>query len=277
MSPRALDVLRHNLKNAGQWPERIVTAPERWAYLTGILPKERLALPNFLGIGGQKCGTTWLHANLAKHPELYLPPEKEIHYFNRRIHKRLQYYSSRFEAGRDRVRGEINPGYCLLTERRVAYVHRLMPELKIVFLMRNPMDRAWSQAVMNLAKFKGRKFEEVPEAEFVEHVSHSRTAIRNEYLEMLGRWRRFYPPERFCYGFFEEISEKPQDLLRRVFRHLGVTEDVDWATFPFNEVINKGEGRPMPPRVREILSEIYREPIERLHAEFGEPVARWRV
>jgi hypothetical protein len=39
--------------------------------------------PNFLGIGAQKSGTTWLHDNLARHPQVWLPPVKEIHYFDR--------------------------------------------------------------------------------------------------------------------------------------------------------------------------------------------------
>src|SRR5688572_21071755 len=76
---------------------------EKWAYLTGLRSRDRLALPGFLGIGAQKSGTTWLHVNLACHPELYLPAQKEVHYFDRHFDKSLEYYSRRFRPGDGRI------------------------------------------------------------------------------------------------------------------------------------------------------------------------------
>src|SRR3569833_1594252 len=59
----------------------VTVAPEKWAYASGLLSPRRLNLPEFLGIGAQKAGTTWLHEMLCGHPELYLASPQEVHYF----------------------------------------------------------------------------------------------------------------------------------------------------------------------------------------------------
>lgn len=277
MTSSLVYMIRDNLARAHEWPERIATLPGRWSYQLGLRSTAGMTLPHFLCIGGQKCGSTWLNDNLAAHPQIYLPPERQVNYFNRAIHRPLSFYAERFEAGRDRIRGEVNPGYSIMSIRRVAYARRLLPDLKIVYLLRNPIERAWSQAVMNFTRFDGRKFEDVTDDEFVEHIRASRTTVRSAYLENLAKWRRHYPPERFEIGFFEELSEDPKGLLLRVFRLVGASTDVDWESFPYSRVINSGEKRPIPPAVREVLVERFRDMIEELYREFGEPVARWRV
>lgn len=111
--------------------------------------------PDFLGIGAQKSGTTWLYKNLIKHPQLYLPETKEIHYFDWYFYKSINWYCQYFKsAKKTQVTGEINPCYSTLSEKKIKLIHKMNPKLKIILLLRNPIDRAWSQAVMNLVKRK---------------------------------------------------------------------------------------------------------------------------
>ena len=116
----------------------------------GWRPRRVAHLPDFLGIGAQKAGTTWLHENLRCHPELYLPDAKELHYFDWDFHQSLRSYAEHFRDGADRVKGEITPGYSILSSIRIALIKDLMPDLRLLFLVRNPISRAWSQALMNL-------------------------------------------------------------------------------------------------------------------------------
>ena len=70
--------------------------------------------PDFIGIGAQKAGTTWLDRNLRAHPQIWMPERKELHYFDRRIADMRsptdEWSASIFETGRARVTGEITPG-----------------------------------------------------------------------------------------------------------------------------------------------------------------------
>lgn len=148
----------------------------------GWRPRRVAHLPDFLGIGAQKAGTTWLHENLRCHPELYLPDAKELHYFDWDFHQSLRSYAEHFRDGADRVKGEITPGYSILSSIRIALIKDLMPDLRLLFLVRNPISRAWSQALMNLVGRTNRRREDVSDDEFRKHFRSTRSVKRGDYL-----------------------------------------------------------------------------------------------
>jgi len=235
-----------------------------------------LYLPDFLGIGAQKAGTSWLYENLRRHPALYLPESKELHYFDWNFFKSLRFYSAKFEPGCQKVKGEITPGYSILSLGRIRLIRALMPDVRLIFLMRNPIDRAFSQALMNLVNFPNRAFKEVGESEFYSHFKAKRSVKRGNYLTILDNWLSVFPHEQLYIGFFEDITDCPQKLLGEVFAHIGVSQEVDWSSFPYRRVINKNPGIPMPKKYRDLLKEIYCQDIENLYARFGDRVATWR-
>jgi hypothetical protein len=242
----------------------------------GLAHAARLTLPDFLGIGAQKAGTTWLHECLRCHPELYLPPQKELHYFDEGFHKSLISYASAFREGRRRIKGEITPDYSVLPDARIRFVRAVMPRLRLVFLLRNPIERAWSQAVMNLVTITGRRFEDVSEAEFVRHIKSERSVRRGDYRRIIANWTKHFPAESLLIGFFEDVRSRPQELLARVLLHIGATVPSDWSGFPINRFFYTGPGKPIPPALRALLEGMYRADIEALHDEFGAAVASWR-
>ena len=75
------------VRRALQQVQAVLTTPEKWAYTRGYGVPE--GLPSFLGIGVQKGGTSWLYENLRCHPELFLPDQKELHFFDRRFHRTI--------------------------------------------------------------------------------------------------------------------------------------------------------------------------------------------
>ncbi|OHB78456.1 MAG: hypothetical protein A2W31_00065 [Planctomycetes bacterium RBG_16_64_10] len=253
------------------------SAVEKALYGWGILRAHRLPLPDFLGIGVQKAGTTWLYRNLTQHPELFLPEPKELHYFDWNFRNSLRSYSRHFAPGVGRVKGEITPNYCTLPVARIAFVRQILPHVRLILLLRNPVERAWSQAVMNLVEKTGRAFDQVADDEFLRHFEHQRSVARGDYLANLDRWRQFFPEQHFFCGFFESITERPQVMLAEIFRFLGVSTAVDWDRFPVTAIFYPGVGVPLPDRFRQVLLDRYRSDIEQLYARFGAPVAGWRV
>lgn len=160
---------------------RVEKKAYRWGWLTF---HPRLA-PDFLGIGAQKSGTTWLYKNLRCHPELFLPDEKELHYFDWNYERSLRWYGHQFKPGINKIKGEITPGYSIIERERIALIHRLWPKLRLVLLLRNPIDRAWSQAVMNLVTLSGRPYEDVSPTEFLEHFRSPRSVLRGDYRSII--------------------------------------------------------------------------------------------
>ena len=116
-----------------------------------------MTLPTFLGVGTQKAGTTWLHTQLQSHPEVYLPTRrKELHFFDAYFEKGVNWYKSFFpvnpvEKGY-RHWGEITPKYMFDPVVVDRVVDTLGPKTKIIFVLRCPVDRFFSQYRMSYSQ-----------------------------------------------------------------------------------------------------------------------------
>ncbi|MGV3723035.1 MAG: sulfotransferase family protein [Actinomycetota bacterium] len=253
-----------------------LTLPEKWLYAHGLRSSSRLTLPDFLGIGAMKAGSTWLYEMLRLHPQLLLAEPKEVHYFNRRFHRTLAYYARRFKAGRDRVKGEITPHYAALPPERIRFIGKVMPKLRIVYLIRHPVARAWSQAQREVLRARRRSFESASPAEFYAHFRSSDSRANSNYSENLRRWRAVFPREQIFVGFTDEIKNDPCELLGRIFDHLGASTEVDWNRFPVRQQVNHRGKHAMPEEYRQFLTEMYAPEIERLCEEFGDRIEHWR-
>jgi len=218
----------------------------------------------FLGIGTTRSGTTFLHERLRAHPGVWLPPQKEIHYFNferpygfwnRRhlAHLRralpdlrralagrrgpagelawqLRYlfgarsdawYLSLYDAPPGLVAGQIEPTYATLPLATMRVVQRLHPEARLLYMMRDPIERAWSSVTKSTAKNRRRPMARVADSEMLEKIDRSALEM-STYIEQIERWEQVFPKESFLFGFFDEIVEAPAQLLERVLRFIGV-------------------------------------------------------
>lgn len=263
--------------------QRVYGYLDKQAYVTELRSSAQLTLPDFIGLGTSQGGSTWLHENLRSHPEIYTP-KKEIKYFNKKFHKPLTSYAARFADGRDKVKGEITPEYAILPHDRIRFIRRVMPDVRLIYIIRNPIERSWSMCRRRFSSHQGRKLDEVAESEMIEFL---RTQPRkpkdygtglqyNAYLRNIDNWLRVFPESQFFVGFFQDIAERPQQLLERLFDFLGVSRNVDWDSMLHDRVINANARHPIPDRCREVLVEMYRDEIEELYRRFGDPVASWR-
>lgn len=266
---------------------------EKPLYRHRLFRVKSLALPDFLGIGAMKAGTTWLHSNLRCHPGIFLPEHKELYYFSYRFHDPLKRYAAYFAPGKGLVKGEITPGYSIIATERIRFIHRILPQLKLIFILRNPVDRSWSEAFMNLVKKKNRSCQDVDDDEFFAYFQSRSCRQRSDYRTIIDNWTAVFPAEQLCTLFFEDIHERPRELLEHVFAFLGVDTPVDWGAFPYQRPVipvyepyggvHRGhvatEHAPssvfMPEKFREYLYVLHRDELKELHDRYGKPVERW--
>lgn len=161
-------------------------------------------LPDFLGIGTQKGGTTSLHRWLSEHNEIFLPPCKEIHYFDLNHEKPLEWYKDKFKyAEFNQKCGEITPFY--LYHPKTPYrIKRAIPKVKLIVLLRDPVERTISQIYHS----KQRGFDKLPpkvalEAESerlrnggIESLQKHSYKGRSLYIEQLDRYERLFEKEQ---------------------------------------------------------------------------------
>ncbi|MDY7110585.1 MAG: sulfotransferase [Planctomycetota bacterium] len=237
-------------------------------------------LPTFLGIGSMRCGTTWLHEILARHPQIRMTDAKEPSFFDRTIIQRgLRWYERLFDPrageGPRAIRGEISPGYCTLSRREVEFVHRLLPAARIILVLRNPIERTWSQAVYQLGRLRFRTFDEVPVMRFTRHFDRRRTRQYNDYERMLDTWTPVYGGGAMHVAVYEELGRDPAGYVRAVLRHIGA----DDSRLPDEEMlanrVRATQSLEMPEVIRWYLAHRYRASIERLNARLDGRLEGW--
>ncbi len=191
-----------------------------------IVPRNTAMLPNFLVIGAEKAGTTWLHKALGMHPEIFLPETKEIHFFNRydsNLHVRDNYnklgiawYERFFANANQKAIGEITPMY-LCDDAAPERIAATLKNPKLIISLREPGERAFSH--FKMAKAKGHvegSFEEAIEKEDARFLS------RGLYGAQIGRYLKLFSREQIKIIFFEDIAEQPIGTLQDLSKFLMV-------------------------------------------------------
>lgn len=195
-----------------------------------------MALPNFLGIGAQKAGTTTIHQLLRQHRDIYLHPQKETHFFYWSRHSPGAHryeYSTFSDYGGQQLIGEISPEY-MRVPGAARFVREKLGRIKIVVCLRQPTIRAFSHYLHCLrAAEDNRSFLAACRADaelplWSDDDEHIAVAyVRgSRYVYQLQEWEREFGRENMFYCVLERDllrNEAKIELLKRLFEFLGVT------------------------------------------------------
>ncbi|MBI2310885.1 MAG: sulfotransferase [Betaproteobacteria bacterium] len=232
---------------------------------------------NFLGIGAQKAGTTWLYEMLRLHGDILFPAGKEVHFWDAHRDAGIEWYESQFAGGpQGRKNGEITPAYAILPLEAIREVHAFNPALRLIFILRNPVERAWSSALMALARAE-MTIDEASDQWFADHFRSAGSLQRGDYEQCLRNWRSVFPAGQLLLLRFEMIGTDPRGLLRQCCRHLEVRADA-LESVPDEILARKAFASPEYPireSLREVLHRIYDARIERLGAYLQADLTEW--
>ena len=229
----------------------------------------------FLGIGAQKCGTSWLYHALAHHPEIAFPGGKEIHFWNRPAGRDLHWYSHLF-PDLYKVNGEITPAYGILPTEIIQRVGTAFPHLRLIYLMRNPIERAWSSAKMALDRAE-MLHDEASDQWFLDHFYSSGSRARGDYESCIRKWRSVYPSDQILLLRHEAIELQPVNLINICLNHLGLDDFFAPEDRKlFTEKIFEGDGIRIRPRLLEALNHIYAGQIESLSQYLKQDFSDWK-
>jgi hypothetical protein len=198
-----------------------------------IMPK----MPDFLIIGASKCGTTSLFNYIIQHPEVIRGRKKEIHFFNHHYNKGITWYRKQFPLLKNRkgyskkaITGEATPNY-LYRHEIPQKVHESMPNVKLIVLLRDPVERAFShyqhrerKRIMTKSNVK-EEFEEAVKEQIEvinssEEVIHKSYIYQGLYVEHLKAWMNIFPKEQFLIIKSEELFTNPEKIVDEVFDFL---------------------------------------------------------
>ena len=188
--------------------------------------------PDFVGVGVQRGGTSWLYKCLSEHPEIFMP-KKEVHFFNRHYYDGIQYYQELFDAGKSTaVKGEITPDY-INSPKAIERLHEHYPNAKIIIILREPFERTYSAIglLRSYGKFKDQSFDEI--------IQSNRWAVEQSlYSKQLEHLISLFGKDQVKVFFFEDIKRKPLWLVQQVCKFIGV--DSEFEPTSLKEQVNRG-------------------------------------
>jgi hypothetical protein len=238
--------------------------------------------PDFLILGPQRTGTTWLFHNLKGHPEIFLPKEKELYYFSTlgmpdHRHFRFQYledylqamgdtpksklkksYDSLRRAGRlyyPRVRGEATASYAALPRDVIGEIALMNPEMKAILMLRDPVDRAWSHARKDLAQ-GGRLPREIDPDALSRLLFKDGQRELALYRTLIENWGRHLQPGHLFVGAFDSIASQPERLVSAIHTFLGVATGAQYFGRHLRDRINPAPPAQIPHAAEGLLRDL---------------------
>jgi hypothetical protein len=182
------------------------------------MPSDKGRLPDFIVIGAQKAGTSTLYATLSAHPRVAMALRSEVEYFGdpRKLARGPDYYRRFFPEAPDGVLvGEVSPGY-LFKPGAPEEISALLPDVRLIASLRDPVDRAFSAWKMQISKGSDLR----PFGKAVREEGHYIDIGR--YGEQLSRYLGYFPRDRMRLLFFEELQEDPDAFFGKVAEFLGI-------------------------------------------------------
>jgi hypothetical protein len=283
----------------------IARAPEHdWIAMFGI-NRGKIDRLDFIVAGAQKSGTTALHYFLKKHPQVALPDRQEMHFFDddeifsrqpvdyELLHRHFRVRGARSEPDwrcrgiglalidRRRLAGEVTPSY-LYWKPAMERIRNYNPQIKLIILLRNPVDRAFAH--WNMQRFKNRE-----PLDFLDALKEERNRIsdlppkearrfayvdRGFYSEQLERVFKFFPREQVKVVKFENFRDRKQETLDEIFEFLGAkalrrVRDKDRNVVPYERAMREDE--------RKHLSGVFAAEITKLEQMLGWDCSDWRL
>ena len=260
---------------------------------------------DFLGIGTQKAGTSWIVGNLKAHPAIWTPIVKEIHYFDalyiqksrmERLRlldkycrdgilramaqnppdtKRIRYlsylcdrdiaftddwYAHIFSAAKPHQKiGEFTPSYCAIGEEGIQHIKRMAPNVRLLYVIRDPVARAISSVSM-LMQFKNTSQ--------LEAIQSDDFQIRGDYARNIPLWDEYFG-DQIMYLPFRMIASDPKGTMRRIEEHFMIEP---YDKYPaLNSKTNSFSGRiEIKPDAMHLINQQAEGQYGFLHRRFGE-------
>jgi len=201
-------------------------------------------LPNFLIIGSQKAGTTSLHHILKEHPQIFMADKKELNFFFKddEFARGPEAYAKHFSDSADQLAwGEASPGYICHPEAP-ARIHALLPDVKLILTVRDPIKRAISQYWDNRRHLnEPHTFAESVDLYLSDEYAPGQIGYfsRGIYMRYIRNYLEYFPRENLLILPFEEMLTEPENLYKSIFNFLGV--DADFLSEDFDEAFNPTE------------------------------------
>ena len=250
-----------------------------------------MRLPDFLVIGAGRCGTTTVYSWLVEHPEICVRPEKrpEPSFFlkSENYSRGLENYAKLFSGcNESQVAGEASTSYIYhpVVAPRIA---KDLPSVKLIAMLRNPIDRAWSgywhTRKHDLEPLSFEKAIEAeprrlafPESQYWDEIRPHAYLDRSRYVQQLKRFQSYRDQGKLFVGLFEDLVDTPKSLASEIFRFLEVDSSFYPPSLEARLNVSVPANKNMNEDTRRHLNSLFEDEISAVEAWLQRDLSSWR-
>ncbi|MGE5340726.1 MAG: sulfotransferase [Candidatus Omnitrophota bacterium] len=236
--------------------------------------------PDFIMIGCTRGASTWVQKTLSKNSGIIMP-KYEPTFFSKFFKEDAKYLVERLQPiepffdMKDKenidltnvIRGEKNPDYLGLPIDQIHFMRKLMPRLKVILSVRDPIDACWSNLRLQFGR-AGKDIMQTDEEEVLNRFSKWRNLW--PYQSGISKWRRFFGD--FLIVFFDDIAADPEGQLTKILEYLGAKKEDMHPDTDFSSRVNEAPQKcSIPPNYFSFLREFFRDEYEGWETLFGRP------
>ena len=175
------------------------------------------------------------------------------------------------------ITGEITPSYSFLEVEDIKKMYAINPQAKLILMLRNPIERAWSQYRFQTRHQKNFDFEQVNIEDIIAFINKKSQLLRSDYLTTIKNYTSVFPKEQIRIGFFDAIKDNPTKLLTEIVNFIGLEVDAkyisDHCDFAIKENVSKSID--CPENVLNHLKDVYYDSIIQLANTYGSYCNQW--
>ena len=188
----------------------------------------------------------------------------------------LENYGRLFKSRGSLLSGDISPNYSTLSSKLIRQIVGFFPNLKVIFMARDPVERFWSHLSMEVHYRQIERFDATNIDEVHRNLLRRGMRLRSYPSTVVARWKRYVHPDRFRIYFFDDLQRNPTELRRSILDFLGADPDkpIDESRANYNSWAGM-EKLPLTSHVRSHLSHFFKKELKACAARLGGPAKEW--
>ena len=184
------------------------------------------------------------------------------------------WYKSLFsQAEYHQISGEITPAYSILEANDIARIKAVNPNIKLIYMIRNPIDRAWSAIRFEISR-GNLNIDVNSDNEIISQLQSKGMTLGGDYERTIDNYLKHFDSSQMLVCFYDAIQADPIDLMSEITKFLNISPFAK-NTINHQKIVNSSPFSEMPSSVKDYLTETYAPMIKRLAVRFGSYAKLW--
>lgn len=171
--------------------------------------------------------------------------------------------------------GEVTPSYAILNEDDIRRMYNIAPQAKLILMLRNPIDRAWSHYRHNIRHIKDFSLKDVDTQNIIKFLKTDEQLLRSDYTRTINNYKKVFPKHQILIGFYDAIKDNPNKLLNDIVSFIAEDTQININISTLDNKINKSREIDCPKEITSYLKDYYHDEIKFWAEEYGGYFEKW--